>query len=79
MKKIPTKPTEPGMYVLRSIFEITERRDGMVFKTKNIGEKWIPFAEKNIYHVGDLIYASISTHRIEELLDNNINTIITVR
>jgi hypothetical protein len=58
---------------LRTVWKITEMRDGCVYRTKEIGEVWAPIGlsavESNAFarkHGGDLL-GSVSTKRMVEL------------
>lgn len=75
---VPDAPVKPGTYSLRDVWKVTERRDGMVYKTEHVGEQW-QMMSSSAYQVGDLIYASLPTSRTEQLIIENFFTIITVR
>jgi hypothetical protein len=49
----------PEYEVYRAIWEITERKDGCVFKTKFLHKAWVPMGQHG--DGANLIYASIST------------------
>ena len=55
---------EPTYEVLRSVWRITERRDGAVYRTEEIGPEWVPMdsVAGRGGTVGDLMYSSMSTH-----------------
>lgn len=52
-----------GVEVLRTVWRITERRDGAVYRTEKIGTEWVPMdsVAGRMGTVGDLIYSSMST------------------
>jgi hypothetical protein len=50
---------------LVEVFEITEWREGAVFKTRSLGLRWVDFDEKYRSPEG-FIYASVSTEWIDE-------------
>jgi len=65
--------------VLIEVWRITERRGGAVFRTKFIEERWVPMEARFSSGDPDLIYASLSTKRTDEIYAAGGNTIRRVK
>lgn len=62
---------------LKSVFKITEWRDGYVYKTEELGDEWIDQSviDNNKAKETNLLYAPIATIKLEQLLREGKNSI----
>lgn len=67
---IMTKPPA-ALEKLVEVFKVIEYKDGFIYKTKSLGERWVPYDEP-LYTVrktdeGDIQYVNIGTQRLVAL------------
>lgn len=62
---------------LRELVQVTEWKDGCIYRTKSLGEVWVDADKAECYKpdVDGKMYTSISTKRIKELNHKTIRTV----
>lgn len=78
----PAHPTQSGTYSVRSLWRVSEWKDGAVFRTTFLRNLWVPmgcevatFIDDNIH----FIINSVSTTDATKWMENGYPVFITVR